>query len=79
MRLQVGKWGNSLAIRIPKAMAEAVSLAEGQDVELDVEGNHLLIKPVGKKYSLDELLASVTPDNIHQETDWGSPVGKEVW
>ncbi|WP_248930423.1 AbrB/MazE/SpoVT family DNA-binding domain-containing protein [Paenibacillus hamazuiensis] len=75
--LQVQKWGNSLGIRIPKSIALKVGLEEGTEIDLDVEDGHLVIKPKSK--SLDELLAQVTPDNLHKEAPTGGPQGRESW
>ena len=75
----VTKWGNSLAIRIPKALAEQAQLKEGAGVEMTVSDGKLIICLKKKEYSLDELLAGVTPDNLHTEVDTGSSVGSEVW
>ncbi|MEF3310728.1 AbrB/MazE/SpoVT family DNA-binding domain-containing protein [Paenibacillus sp. GYB004] len=74
---QVQKWGNSLGIRIPKSLAIKVGLEEGSEVDLDVENGHLVIKP--KSATLEELLAQVTPDNLHQEISTGKPQGRESW
>ncbi|MBD2628090.1 AbrB/MazE/SpoVT family DNA-binding domain-containing protein [Trichormus variabilis] len=80
MSTVVAKWGNSLAIRIPKAWAEQVQLKEGTDVNLSVSGDSLVITPKKrKKYSLDELLAGMTPDKFHPEIDTGNSMGNEVW
>ncbi|MBB6635707.1 AbrB/MazE/SpoVT family DNA-binding domain-containing protein [Cohnella thailandensis] len=74
---QVQKWGNSLGIRIPKSLALKVGLEEGSEVDLDVEDGHLVIKP--KKAKLDELLARVTPENLHKEVSTSEPQGRESW
>lgn len=74
---QVKKWGNSLGIRIPKSLAMKVGIEEGTEVDLDIEEGHLVIKP--KTASLDELLAHVTPDNLHKEVSTGEPQGRESW
>lgn len=79
MKTVVQKWGHSLALRIPKAMAEHIKVHEGAPVEIVEDGNALLIKPTGVKTSLKELLAEVTPENLHGETKTGHVVGKEVW
>ena len=74
---QVQKWGNSLGIRIPKSLALKVGIEEGSEVDLDVEDGHLVIKP--KSATLDELLAHITPDNLHKEASTGEPQGRESW
>lgn len=79
MRARVAKWGNSLGVRIPKTMAEEVGLDEGASVEVRVSGRNLVLAPARPEYSLDELVARITPKNRHGETDWGSPVGNESW
>ena len=82
MRAQVKKWGNSLAIRVPTGFLAELDLSENSTVDLKVEDGKLIVAPTQKrkwKYSLDELLAGVTEDNIHPETHWGSPAGEEIW
>jgi len=80
MKARVSKWGNSLAVRIPRAFAEDLGVGRDSSVELTVEDGCLLIRPsVAPMYELEALLASVTPKNLHTETDLGSPMGKEAW
>lgn len=79
MTTQVGKWGNSLAVRIPGTYAKELELREGAEVEVTRVRGGLLVKPVARRYTLDELLEQITPENIHGETDWGPSVGKETW
>ncbi|WP_372630226.1 AbrB/MazE/SpoVT family DNA-binding domain-containing protein [Cohnella sp.] len=73
----VQKWGNSLGIRIPKALATKVGLEEGSEVDLDIEDGHLVIVP--KTKALDELLDKITPDNLHAEIQTGERQGRETW
>lgn len=77
---QVAKWGNSLAVRIPKAIAEDAQLREGEPVTVTVpiEGG-LVIKPSRRKYQLRQLVTRITAKNRHEETDWGKAKGKELW
>lgn len=77
---QIGKWGNSLAVRIPKSVAEDARLREGEPVTVMVpaEGG-LVIKPSRRKRQLRQLVARITAKNRHKETGWGKPVGKELW
>jgi antitoxin MazE len=77
METTVAKWGNSIAIRIPSAFANGLRIKEGTPVIIEVENGMIVIKR--KKYSFDELALKITPENRHEETDWGSPVGKEIW
>ncbi len=80
MKAQVCKWGNSLAVRIPKAFATDLGVAQDSSVELSVEDGCLVIRPsVAPRYELEALLASVTPGNLHTEIDLGPAMGKETW
>ncbi len=76
----VTKWGNSLGIRIPRPIAKQVNLEEGTVVVFSVSEGNLILKPEKKKkYTLDQLLEGMTPDNFQAEVDTGTPVGNEVW
>ena len=80
MIAKIQKWGNSLGVRIPKNVAQDVHIQEGSSVELSVEEGRLIISPRKKgKYTLKELVDRITLENMHSETDWGPPVGKEAW
>jgi antitoxin MazE len=79
MHAQVGKWGNSLAVRIPGVYAKDLGLEDGTDVEVCLLNGGLFLRPSRKVYRLDELIAGITPENRHEETDWGPPVGRESW
>jgi antitoxin MazE len=75
----IAKWGNSLAIRIPQNIARELHVAEGNEVDLAVIEGNLLIKPrTRKRYSLNELIEGITPENLHREVDSGVAVGNEV-
>ena len=77
--MKVARWGNSLAVRLPKDVAERAGLAEGQEIDFEVEGERLTIRRRVPHYTLDQLLAGVTSENVHTETDWGEAEGKEIW
>jgi antitoxin MazE len=79
MTAQVGKWGNSLAVRIPGTYARELGLAEGAELELSCVDGGLLLRPRKREYRLDELLEQITPESIHGKTDWGSAIGREAW
>ncbi|MFN2399008.1 MAG: AbrB/MazE/SpoVT family DNA-binding domain-containing protein [Gemmatimonadaceae bacterium] len=79
MRVAVRKWGNSLALRIPKSLAEDSRLGSGSEVELTVEDGRLVVTTVPPAVRLDELLAAVTDENRHSEVPTGQPVGREAW
>ncbi|HET6400963.1 MAG TPA: AbrB/MazE/SpoVT family DNA-binding domain-containing protein [Candidatus Kapabacteria bacterium] len=79
MVLQVQKWGNSLAVRIPKQIAKDARIEEGSEVNVTEEAGKIVLGRVEKKMSLSELLARITADNIHGEMDFGKPRGNEIW
>ena len=80
MRLRVQKWGNSLAIRIPKPFAEEARVKQGTVVDLSVvEGKLVAERAVREQWTLARLLAGVSRKNLPSEVDFGRPVGREVW
>jgi antitoxin MazE len=79
MRTIVKKWGNSASVRIPAAIMEAAHLKLDQTVDIREEGGCIVIEPVRPgAYDLAQLLAGITPANLHAEVDLGGPVGKEA-
>lgn len=80
MKVKVQKWGNSLAVRIPKTFAVQTQIEQDSVVDLSLVNGEIVVKPQKDhpKYTLNELLKGITAENIHSETDWGSPVGKEI-
>ncbi len=80
MRTRVQKWGNSLALRIPKSFATEVGLQRESSVEVSLVNGKLVITPVTKpKLTLKQLLAKVTKENLHHEVDTGPATGNETW
>jgi antitoxin MazE len=80
MQTKIKKWGNSLALRIPKSFALNANLRQDELVDISIDKEKIIITPIGEKeYSLDELLEGVSEDNLHGEFDTGVPVGKEIW
>jgi antitoxin MazE len=80
MQTKIKKWGNSLALRIPKLLALDVNLKQNELVNLSIDKDSIIITPIGEKeYSLEKLLKGVTKNNLHGEFNTGAPVGKEVW
>jgi antitoxin MazE len=73
------KWGNSIALVLPAGIAKATRLASGTRVEIDVADGVLVIRKAAGQPQLDDLCASITAENLHTESDWGSPQGKEAW
>ncbi|AIR64975.1 AbrB/MazE/SpoVT family DNA-binding domain-containing protein [Cedecea neteri] len=83
MRITIKKWGNSAGMVIPGALMDELGVKIGQSLEAEVMNNQLIMKPIRKKYTLDELLAQGDPSapKVSEEDIWGkdNPVGKEVW
>ena len=80
MRARVQKWGNSLALRIPKAVAVELGLQADAPVEMRLDDGSIVIEALNDaSYRLDELLDRVTTSNVHGEQDFGPPLGKETW
>jgi antitoxin MazE len=81
MKTRVRKWGNSLAVRIPKSFAAEVGLANESPVDVSLSKGRLVVAPVAErpKHTLAQLLAQVTDDNLHGEITTSAPVGGEAW
>ena len=79
MQVRVQKRGNSLAVRIPKSLAEEAKVEEGTVLNLAVSEGKVVATPVKKhKQSLQQMLAKVSKKNLHAEVESGAPVGREV-
>ncbi len=80
MKVQIQKWGNSLALRIPKAFAVESNVTGGSTVDVSMENGNIVVRPVPEReFALEELVEGITEENRHGEVDWGRPVGNEVW
>ena len=79
MRTKVQKWGNSLAVRIPKPFAEGAGLRPSSEIEVSLEKGEVRLSPVRPRWKLQQLLSGVTKKNIHREADSGQAVGREAW
>ncbi len=80
MKATIQKWGNSLALRIPKAFAEQTRIRKGSPVSLTVKSGRVIMKPLKRrKYTLHELVSKITPQNRHPEFNWGKQAGREIW
>ncbi len=76
---QLAKWGNSLGLRLPKTIALEAGVEEGDPVDVSVKDGAIVIRPSRPTYTLEQLVAKITPRNRHDESDWGAPVGDERW
>ena len=80
MQMRVQKWGNSLAVRIPKSFAAQSQLGQNTIVEMSLEEGKIVLVPlVPAELTLQQLLEGVTPDNLHDEIETGEVVGQEIW
>jgi antitoxin MazE len=80
MKTQIAKWGNSMAVRIPKTVADAAKLRPGDHLEMAVEGSGVVrLRRKQRKQTLNDLVRGICAANVHTETDWGGPEGQELW
>lgn len=79
MATKIQKWGNSLGIRFPKALAEHLRWREGSEVVFVPKKQSVEIRPAAQKPALKDLVAGITPENRHDEADWGKARGREIW
>ena len=77
-KAQVVKWGNSLAVRISKAVAEEARMKEGDSIVIEAADGHIELRRAEKIPTLKQLVAQITPGNRYEETEWGSERGKEI-
>ena len=78
MHVQVARWGNSLGLRIPKDIANRVGLREGARVDVEAQGDRIIISPARPRYVLAELLQGMTPEAMREAFDWGPDKGSEI-
>jgi len=79
MTTQIAKWGNSLGLRLSKAVVEEARLDEGDKVEVSVKDGAIVIRPSRPAYTLGELVSKITPKNRPSEGGWRTPAGREAW
>lgn len=79
MKTTVQKWGNSLAVRIPRPFADEIHLEENSTVDLTVRSGKLVIVPAEPAMTLDALVDQITDENRHDEIETGPRVGNEIW
>jgi antitoxin MazE len=77
MRTHIAKWGNSLAVRLPKAIVDQIDVADGTAVEITVESGALTLRPAVPRYVLGDLLTDMTPQAMQEAFDWGPDRGRE--
>ena len=78
-KAHLAKWGNSYAVRIPRAVLEKAQVREGDELEISAQDGAISIVPAKPQITLKNLLAGISAKNIHDEADWVRPLGREVW
>jgi antitoxin MazE len=83
MNVQFLKWGNSLALRVPKVFAQEIGASVGKPATMEVRDGKLVVelakpKRGARRYSLEQLVAGITPENRHPELEWGPPIGNDA-
>jgi antitoxin MazE len=78
MNVRVARWGNSLGVRIPRHIAEHAGLRAGAQVEVEAEGDRIVIRYARPRYRLGELLQGMTPEAMHEAFEWGPDRGREI-
>ena len=80
MVTKIQKWGNSLGLRIPKSFAKEAGVENGSAVDIALEEDRIVIRPLRSEvFQLSDLLSQVREDNLHEEISTGDAVGKEAW
>ncbi len=79
MQVEVVKWGNSSAVRLPAAAMKDLQIALGDRLELETVAGNIVLKPSAKSYNLKDMLTKINDQNQHALVDFGAPVGREVW
>lgn len=78
MKTRIQRWGNDLALIIPKTVAEAANIQDESDVDIAVVQGGLWVKLTKPRFTLEAVLEGITDENLHAETDTGSVVGREI-
>jgi antitoxin MazE len=76
---KIVKWGNSMAVRLPKVVLRDAGLQEGDVLVFGAKNGAIVAKPIKKKPALKDLLSKISSENVHEEVDWGKPRGREAW
>ena len=79
METRVSRWGNSLAVRLPRSVAEEAGVTEGDLVDVVVQERSIVVRPRTRRYTLEDLLSGLPEGFEPETTDWGPPRGKEIW
>ncbi len=78
MQVRLSRWGNSLGLRLPRALAAQIGAREGQKLKVTAEGGRLIIEPATEVWRLEDLLLGMTPQAMGEAFDWGDDRGREA-
>jgi antitoxin MazE len=78
-RVQVVRWGNSQAVRLPKQILEEARIVEGEELLIRAGKRSITLEPISPALTLAMLVAAIDANEQHGETDWGAPEGREEW
>jgi antitoxin MazE len=81
LKATIQRWGNSLAVRLPKPIAQEINVRHGSEVDLQLDSGRVVLTPTRRirRYNAKALLAKITPENTPSADVWGAPRGKEIW
>jgi antitoxin MazE len=79
VKVELVKWGNSHAVRIPKVVLDRVDIHEGDELEVRIENGGIVLQLATPKLRLRDLVKRIKADNLHGELNWGKPRGRELW
>ena len=78
MQVLLSKWGNSLGLRLPKALTAEIGVSEGQKVDVRAENGCIVVEPVRKPFTMEQMMENVTPEAMREAWDWGEDVVREI-
>jgi antitoxin MazE len=80
VQTRLSTWGRSVAVRIPSRLVRSHGWTAGQEMQVqESDDGSITLRPMPIKLNLDDLLARITPENMHADISWGKPVGTEAW
>lgn len=79
MQVEIQKWGNSGAVRLPAAIMKQINVSLGDQLDLSAEDGKIVLVPMHREYQLGDLVARITSDNLHEPFDFGPVAGREAW
>lgn len=79
MQVEIQKWGNSGAVRLPAAIMKQLNVGLGDQLDLKTEDGRIVLVPLHHEYRLDDLVRGITKENRHAVVDYGPSVGREAW